>query len=369
MTQLGGSINELEIDLLEILSLHSWMKSLPQNKRSLDWSNAAPLNKNEVISDLSISNEASHWSDGLLSEIEIGRGVRGIGALTNPIDLLIHVCSMMVAHLTGSGNGPLDSRGMPRSDTADLSKSSMGLSWQLLASESLDDSAESLTLGGSQDIDGLKALEDLIDGDFLLEERVGEVDLVLDGSSIDLNLIDIGLLDFEVESLWLSVADESDDRAVLDDLVSELLGLLGVGLEALLVLGEGSSLGLEPVLVESSLEGVREGPGKDRGKRPESPESLDIADHSDDSHGGSLDDGDWLDFLLLVEEGAGPGVLSDDVGHAGLDAGEGGQVGSDGLVVLGEGSDSSGVMSGSSLGEESEVALSWFLKLSMGHGL
>jgi hypothetical protein len=130
----------------------------------------------------------------------------------------------------------------------------MSLSGKFFDSESLDDSTESLTLSGTQNIDGLKALEDLIDSDFLLKERISKLNFILDGSSVDLDLIDIGFLSLEVKSLRLSVTDESDNRAVLEDLVSELLRLLSIGLKTLVVFSESSSLGLEPILVKSSLE-------------------------------------------------------------------------------------------------------------------
>ena len=163
------------------------------------------------------------------------------------------------------------------------------------------------------------------------------------------------------------MADKSDHGTVLGDSVLLDFGEVGGGLEFLLVLGEGLSLGVVPVLVESSLEGVSHGGAPESGQRPESLEGLDVSDHSDDSHGGSLEDGDCLDLFLLVEQRSDSLVLSDHVSHSGLDSGEGCQVRSEGLVVLGEGLYLTSVMSGSSLGSEPEISLSWLLKLSVRH--
>lgn len=170
------------------------MKGLPEDQRPLDGTDAASLEKDEVVPDLSVPDEPSHGSDGFLGQVELCGGVGGIASLTYSVDLLVLFGPVVVSHLTSPGNGPLDPGGMPRSDAADLSESSVGLSGELLAAESLDDSAESFSFGGTEHIDGLEILENLIDCDFLLEETIAELDFVLNGSSVDLDLVDIGLL-------------------------------------------------------------------------------------------------------------------------------------------------------------------------------
>ena len=184
-----------------------------------------------------------------------------------------------------------------------------------------------------------------------------------------MDLIDISLLSLKVKSVWLSVTDESDNRAILDDFSSELFSLFIIRLETLLILRESSSLGLEPILIKSSLERILKRTGKDRGQSSESSKGLNISNHTNDSHWWSLNDSDWLNLFLLVQKRSSSGILSDNMGHSGLDSSKGSQVASDSLDILREGSDSSRVMSGSSFGKESEVTFSWFLKLSMRHAL
>ena len=53
---------------------------------------------------------------------------------------------------------------------------------------------------------------------------------------------------------------------------------------------------------------------------------LDVANQTNNAHGGSLDDGDSLDNFLLVDLGSGLVRLTENVGHTGLVAHEGGEV-------------------------------------------
>lgn len=84
--------------------------------------------------------------------------------------------------------------------------------------------------------------EDLVDSDFLFEEIVGELDLLLNSSSIDLDFKDVVLLLSEVEFAHLGVDDNSNDGAVLLDSVKLSLDVLGVLSDLLGVLGESLSL-------------------------------------------------------------------------------------------------------------------------------
>jgi hypothetical protein len=46
----------------------------------------------------------------------------GVDSFSNPVDLLVHFSTVMVALLTSACNGILDTRRMPGSNTSDLSK-------------------------------------------------------------------------------------------------------------------------------------------------------------------------------------------------------------------------------------------------------
>jgi len=165
--------------------------------------------------------ESAHWGDVLLGEIGLSSGVvlgsESFG-LAHMVDSLADLSSVMVTHLTSSGNGPGDSGWMPSSNTSDLSVTSMGLLWQELWSPSLDDTLETVSLGSTDDVEETASLEYIADVDFLLEELDSEVDLVGDLASVDLDFEDVSLSDAEVsDELRLVVADGSDDGAVLLD--------------------------------------------------------------------------------------------------------------------------------------------------------
>lgn len=85
----------------------------------------------------------------------------------------------------------------------------MCFSRKLLAPESLNDSTESFSFSSSKNINSLETFEDLVNSDFFFEKRICEFDFVFDISSIYLDFIDIGFFGFEVESLGLSVTNES----------------------------------------------------------------------------------------------------------------------------------------------------------------
>ena len=70
---------------------------------------------------------------------------------------------------------------------------------------------------------------------------------------------------------------------------------------------------------------------------PHTSGSVNVANNTNGDHGRSLDDGDSLHDLFLVDLGAGSVHLPDDVSHAGLVAEEGGQVDGLGGIILGEG--------------------------------
>lgn len=281
--------------------------------------------------------ESSEWGDLLISDILLGGSTVELRSVSDSVDLLVHFSSVVVSQLSGSGNTELDSGWMPSTDTSDLSKTSMGLLLQVSNSESLDNSGDSLTLGNSEDIDHLVLLEDLINLDLLLEKSVGEINLLGNSSSVNLDFDDVVLLLSEVELVHLGVGNDSDDGTVfLDSFEWDLDVLGGILGNSLLVLGEGLSLGGLPVLVESSQGVLVQLVGPDGGQGSQSSWGFDVSDDSDNNDGWGFDDGDGFDDFLLVQLGTWLINISDDMTHTSLESSEGSQV--DWLldIILGE---------------------------------
>jgi len=276
-------------------------------------------------------------SDLLLGDIEVGGSVASIVALANAVDLVVDGGTMMVTHLTSTCNSPLHVRRMPGTDTSNLAETLVGLARKLLGSPTGSDTVETVTLGDGNDIDHLVVLEDGADLDGLLEEAVTEIDLLLAGTTVDLDLHQVGLLLLERSLGDLGVGEDTDDGAVLLD----ALELAGDGLAVVLgvllgILGECLPLALVPVLVEATLDLVAQVLGPDGGEGSETAGSLDVANETDGDHGRSLDDSNGLDDFLLVQLGTGTVQITDNGGHAGLVAHSSRKV--DGLlgVILGE---------------------------------
>lgn len=198
---------------------------------------------------------------------------------------MVDRCTVVVTHLTSTGNSPLDVGRVPGTDTSNLTETLVCLPRQLLGTPTGGDTVEAVTLGDSNDINHLILLEDGVDADGLLEETVAERNLVGNGATVDLDLHKVGLLLLQGSLADLGVGKHTDDSAVLLDAL-ELTGdgdatVFGVFLG---VLGEGLLLALVPVLVEATLNLVTQVLGPDGGEGSQTPGSLDVAHKTNNDH-------------------------------------------------------------------------------------
>ena len=224
-------------------------------------------------------------SDGLLGDIDRGRGVVVGITLTNAVNLVVDRGTVVVTTLTSTGNGPLDVGRMPSTDTSDLTQTLVSLTRKLLGTPTGSDTLETVTSSNGNHVNHLVLLENGVDGDGLLEEVVAEVDLVGDGTTVDLDLHEVGLLLLERGLADLGVGEDADDGAVLLHALELAGDGSAAGLGVLLgVLGEGLLLALVPVLVEAALELVAQMLGPDGGERAQTAGSLDVANQTNNDH-------------------------------------------------------------------------------------
>jgi len=252
VTHLGGGIDELKVDLFKSSSANLGNQTLSQDKGSLLGTDTATLDEDEVLLDDTVVGEATQRSDGLFGQISSSGSVVSttfvLNTDTDSVDLLVHFSSVMVTQLTGSGDGESYSGRMPSSDTTDLSETSMGLSGESLGTESGSDTFVTLTLGNTENVNHFILVDDLGDSDFLFEVLSGEIDLLGDGTTVNLDFKNVSLLLSKVKLIELGVDDNSDNLAVF--LYSFKLSIDVLGVAPLLgILSESLLLGVHPVLV------------------------------------------------------------------------------------------------------------------------
>jgi hypothetical protein len=340
VTHLGGGIDEFKVDLFEGGSGDLRNQRLSQHENSLLGSDDTSLHHEEVISDDTVVGETSQRSDVLISQVSVGGGVVGNtrnGGLSDSVHLLVHFGSVMVTHLTGSGDGESNSGRVPRSDATNFSVTSVGLLLEMLDAVSLNHTLETFTLGNTNNINHFVLIEDGVNLDFLFEMAIGEINLLGGGSSVNLDFEDVILLLSQLgEGLHLGGNNSSDHSAVLSNSVEIDINGFFLLFVLLGVFGESFLLGIHPVLVESSHGVSVQLLGPDGREGSKSSGGFDVTDESDHNNGGSFQDGHGFDDFLLVQFGTGFFDVSHDVGHTGLETSESGEMARLLGVVLGE---------------------------------
>lgn len=128
--------------------------------------------------------------------------ILGVDASSDAVDLLVDLGTVMVTLLTGTGDGERHTGRMPGTDTSDLTQTLVRLAGQLLGVPTAGHSLETLTLGDGNAIDHLVLSEHIGHRHGLLQVLLDPVDLILDGSTVQLDLDDVGLL--------LTLLDQTD---------------------------------------------------------------------------------------------------------------------------------------------------------------
>lgn len=188
----------------------------------------------------------------LLADIEISRGITLIATFTDAVNFVIDGSTVVISHLTSTGDSPLDVRWMPGTNTSHLSQTLVSLTGELLGAPPAGDTLKAMALSYSDTIDHFVLLENGIDFNRLLEEAMSKVDLIRDRTAVHLNLHEMGFLLLERRLADLSVSQDAHDGAVLLDTLQVTSDVLAALLSVLLgILGERLLLALVPILVEA----------------------------------------------------------------------------------------------------------------------
>jgi len=369
MTVLGRGIDELDVERLMVRSLGGGHDALAQSDCSLAGTTNTSLDHEPVLVDLTIMRESTNRGDGLLSQVSLSGAVVSVALLTNAHDSLVDLSTVMVTLLTGTGQSEAASRRMPGTNTSDLSETTMRLARKSGNSPTRDDTLSTVTASSRADVHGLSQGEDTIHVEVLLEKVLGEVNLIRNRTSVDLNLAQMGDLLSQLNLADLSMGEDTHHTTVLLDSVELKVNVLSLLRVLLGVLGESLSLRAVPVLVESAFDLIRQMLGPDSGQGAKTVGGLHITDNTDHSHGGSLKDGNSLDTVLLVDHlGTRTLDLTHDVCHTSLVTDEGSKSsGGRGVKVLGEGAHAASVVSGTLLGKVLQGSMAGSFELTVRH--
>lgn len=369
---LGRGVDPLELDLLGGNTVGLSDDGLAESDGASHNTRDGTLDDEEVLTNDTIVGESTNGGDLLLGDVVLSGSVALVGSGSDAVDLLVGLSTVSITHLTSASDGEGNASRVPRANAGDLAETLVSLAGKATSTPTLGDSLETLTLGDGEDVDQLTLLEDGGHGDGLLEVLKSEVDLgggVL--ASVDLDLHDVSLLLSNANLADLSVGNSAHHGGELADAVQIAVDglLLGLGVVVLLgVLGEGLLLRTIPAAIETTKSLLTDVVGPDGGESTKTTGSLNVANKTDDDHGGSLDDGDGLANLLLVNLGASTIDLTNNVGAASLVAHEGSEVGRLSGVITGETSDTSAVVSAALTGQETQRTVARSLELTVRHG-
>lgn len=122
MTELGGGVDELDVDLLEGSAGSLREARLAESDRTLLRAEDVALEHNPVFVDHTVMREPTQRSDALLGDIVLGAASILLAGFADAVHLLVELGAVEVALLTSARHRPLDPRRVPGSDTADLTK-------------------------------------------------------------------------------------------------------------------------------------------------------------------------------------------------------------------------------------------------------
>jgi len=107
MSEFGRGIDPFQVGLLQCLTFGVGDEGLAKSENTLLGSNTTSVQHKEVILDLTVMREASHWGDCLVGHIGFSGGVIldkfatfFVDSSPDTVDLLVDLSTMMVSLLT-----------------------------------------------------------------------------------------------------------------------------------------------------------------------------------------------------------------------------------------------------------------------------
>merc|ERR1711976_595211 len=369
MSEPGESVDELEFDLFAGSDRGLWNNALTHGDDSLLRSGNTTLDHDVVFVDDTVVWESTERGDGFLGQgVVVDASVLVLDSLTNTVDLLVELGTVVVTTLTSTGNRPCNTSRMPGTNTSDLSETSVSLAGKTSDTPTGDNTSVSFTLGNTNSVDHVVLLDDGVAGTLSLEEFTAEVDLLGNGTTLDLDFQEVSLLLAETNLADVSVGENADDLAVLLHASKFSFHVLVVFVSNTgSVAGESLLLAAVPVFVETTFDRFRQMFSPDSGEGAKTTRGFVVTNQTNDNHRRSFDDGDSFDGFLLVELGSWFVDVTEDVSATGLVTHESGQMARISLVVLGKSLDATLRVDASLSWQETKGTTTWVLVFTMRH--
>jgi len=286
--------------------------------------NTGTFQHDKILLDFAIVRESSHGINRLVSNVIICSSIVlyelaifHFEPFAHSVDFLVNLCTMVVTFLASSGHSILDSAWMPSSDTSHLPQALVSFTGQFLGMPTGSYTFESMTLCYANNINAFIHAEDITNRDLLLKVLPGKIDFVGNASTIQLDLHNVSFLLPAPQNLHLGMHDDSDNRAVLGDLLQVLVNLFLAQVIGPLRarLGEGLLLGLRPVLVETTLAFLSNVFSPDSLEGAHAAWGVDVTNNANTNNWRSLQNGDCLDNFFFIDLGSRPVDLTNNVSH------------------------------------------------------
>ena len=113
MSKLGTSINESQVNALQVLPRRVSHQCLTKDEWSLLDTHHGSLEHDPILTDHTVMDKSTHGSDALFGQIRLGLTAGIVTLLSNTVNLLIHFGTMEVSVLTRARHCARNARRMP----------------------------------------------------------------------------------------------------------------------------------------------------------------------------------------------------------------------------------------------------------------
>src|SRR5210317_1738889 len=153
VSKLGRSIDEAKVDSLHVLPGGMLHQGLTQDQRTLLNTNTGTLDHDPVLTDHTVMDPATHGVNSLLGQVSLSLTGGIVSLLSDAVNLLVHLGTVEVTVLTGTWDSAAHTSRVPRSNTGNLTKTTVSLTRQTGNTPTGGNSLISVTLGNSDNID------------------------------------------------------------------------------------------------------------------------------------------------------------------------------------------------------------------------